>query len=122
MNSAAAESPAVAETVIYGASDDLIEIEGQLSEELNPRSDEPSLLAFSDGTLLEVEYDRDGIWRIKVLAKGTCDFVHVAGSVEDDTPDRMTMKGDLRWCVIGERGQYNPVWGKRGNSPVREVR
>lgn len=101
------------ETMITGASDDLIELEGQLHEELNPPSDEPSLLAFSDGTLLEIEYDKDGIWRIRQLAKGACEFSLTPGSVDDDTFDVATLKGDLRWCVLGERGQYNPVYAAK---------
>lgn len=101
------------QTTITGASDDLIELEGQLHEELNPRGDEPSLLAFSDGTILEVEYDKDGIWRVRQIAKGACEFALKAGSVEDDTPDVATLTGELRWCVMGQRGQYNPIWGKK---------
>ena len=96
-------------TTIYGCSDDLIELEGQLHEELNPRGDEPSLLAFSDGTLLQMWYDEDGIWRIKRLMAGSCEYKHEDGSIELDTVDKVTLTGDLKWCVLGERGQYNPV-------------
>jgi len=103
----------MAETVIYGASDDLLELEGQLSEELNPSSDEKNLLALSDGTLLEIWYDDDGIWRIRSLAKGACQQNFLQGSVEDDTPDKLTLTGDLRWAVLGQRGQYNPVWASK---------
>lgn len=101
------------ETVIYGASDDLIELEGQIAEELNPNAEEPALLAFSDGTLLEVVYDDDGIWRIKRIAEGACVYHHEDGSVDEDTPDKVTLTGELRWCVLGERGQYNPVLARR---------
>lgn len=100
------------QTTITGASDDLIELDGQIREELNPRGDEPSLLAFSDGTLLEIEYDKDGIWRVRQLAKGACEFSLKPGSVADDTFDVATLTGELRWCVLGERGQYNPVYGR----------
>lgn len=96
------------QTKIYGASDDLIELEGQISEEFNGGGDEGDILAFSDGTLLEVLYDKDGIWRIKQLAAGTCVFAHKAGSVKDDTPDEAVLTGDLKWVVKSERGQYSP--------------
>lgn len=97
-------------TVIYGASDDLLEIEGQLSEELNPSSDKKNLLALSDGTLLEIWYDDDGIWRIRSLAKGACEQRFTQGSVDKDEPDRLELVGNLKWCMLGERGQYNPVF------------
>ncbi|MFA7308094.1 MAG: hypothetical protein WC026_15640 [Hyphomicrobium sp.] len=96
-------------TVIYGASDDLLEIEGLLSEEMNPSNDEPNVLGFSDGTLLQIEYDDDGIWRIKMLRAGDCEYFHEQGSVEQDTPDKVTLVGDLQWAVLATRGQYNPV-------------
>lgn len=96
-------------TTITGASDDLIELDGQITEEMNPPGEEPSLLAFSDGTLLRIVYDDDGIWRITRLMEGTCSFSLVPGSVENDTNDIATLDGDLRWCAIGEEGQYNPI-------------
>jgi hypothetical protein len=102
----------MSETLIYGASDDLLEIEGQLSEELNPSSDEKNLLALSDGTLLEIWYDEDGIWRIRTLVKGACEQRFEQGSVADDEPDKLTLIGDLRWCMLGERGQFNPVMAR----------
>lgn len=80
---------------IYGASDDLIEIEGDIEEEFNWIADdgESRLLAFSDGTLLRVLYDRDGIWRLNKVASGTAQFEKVEGDVEKDTPDKVTLSG-----------------------------
>lgn len=107
------------ETKIYGASDDLIELRGQIDEEFNGGhydDDDPNaadILAFSDGTLLEVKYDSDGIWRIKQLVAGACEFQHKAGSVVDDTPDEAILRGALRWVVKSERGQYSPLIVKR---------
>jgi hypothetical protein len=49
---------------IYGASDDLIEVEGSIEEEFNVDSDRPHHLAFPEGSVLKVVYDEDGIWRI----------------------------------------------------------
>lgn len=105
------------ETKIYGASDDLIELEGQIREEFNHYGSgddsKAAILAFSDGTLLEVEYDDDGIWRIKRLAEGSCEYEHKAGSVEKDTPDYAILRGELRWAVKSERGQYNPCFARK---------
>lgn len=54
-------------TFIYGCSDDLIEIDGALSEELNVSN---KTLAFSDGTIASIKYGEYGLWRITVRHKG----------------------------------------------------
>ncbi len=64
-------------TKIYGASDDLIEFEGDFTGETNCYgSDEDAhgvLVVVSDGTLLEVKYGKndEGIWEVKALKKGS---------------------------------------------------
>jgi hypothetical protein len=101
----------MSEVRITGASDDLIEIEGDLSEEFGHYSggrdrdkDEGALLAFSDGHVLRVRYDEDGIWRVTVIAKGTSEFPKVEGSVSDDTSDVVTLRGPaLSWVVKGDK-------------------
>lgn len=64
-------------TRVYGSSDDLIEVEGDLSGECgaygtddNPRG---ALLFFDDGTILEVKYCGriSGVWEVKCLNKGS---------------------------------------------------
>jgi hypothetical protein len=90
---------------IYGASDDLIEIEGDIREEFNHYSnedDDARMLGFSDGTLLRIVYDRDGIWRITKVVSGSAGFSKVDGVVEDDTNDIVTLHGDIKWVVCGE--------------------
>jgi len=63
-------------TKIYGGSDDLIEIKGDINEEIgNYGTDERNsgnLLAFSDGTILDVKYGKPqgGIWAITLLSRG----------------------------------------------------
>lgn len=105
------------ETAIYGASDDLIEIEGVISEEFNHYDESPALLAFSDGTLLEIEYDDDGIWRIRPLATGSCKFEHRGGSAIYDRPDVAVLTGDLKWCVYAKRqGQINPAFVRKSSA------
>lgn len=61
-------------TRIYGASDDLIEIEGAIREELDCY-DEKLKLTFSDGTSFWTEYD--GQWRFKHLVKGDKFIKHI---------------------------------------------
>lgn len=47
---------------IYGISDDLIEVEGDLREEFNPKGN-AGYLACSNGLLFSWHYDFDGNWR-----------------------------------------------------------
>jgi len=95
---------------IYGASDDLIEIDGDICEEFNwiPSDDGTRLLAFSDGTLLRVAYDCDGIWRLNLVARGAARFTKVEGDVEKDTPDEVTLSDvEIKWVVLGEQSAVN---------------
>jgi len=94
----------MAEIRIYGASDDLIEIEGTFTEEFSfyPTGyDDKRFLAFSDGTLLRATYDNDGIWRLTRLASGSAAFEKVEGDVEKDTNDVVTLRGEIKWAVLG---------------------
>ena len=64
---------------IYGQSDDLLEIEGDVEEEFGLGEKEANhgvVLGFSCGTLLKVLYDNEGIWRITVLDKGSAKVTH----------------------------------------------
>lgn len=64
-------------TIIYGASDDLIEFEGEFTGEVGcygTEDQEHGVLVFvSDGTILEVKYGKngDGIWEVKPVKKGS---------------------------------------------------
>ena len=89
---------------IYGASDDLIEIEGDITEEFNVylQGDQSKVLAFSDGTVVRVAYDKDGIWRITRLFGGTCGFDKIEGDVQADTNDIVNLIGRVEWCVMGD--------------------
>lgn len=86
---------------VYGASDDLVEIEGDLSEEFNTDS---LTLAFGDGTVLDVKFDRHGVWRITRSRAGSATFekVEAVGPDDDSYSDRVTLTGDLRWVLSGE--------------------
>jgi hypothetical protein len=92
------------ELKIYGASDDLIEIEGDIREEFDHYDeDNPFYLAFSDGTVLSVNYNNDGFWRINRLAIGSAEYSKREGMDEsDDYSDIATLKGDIKWVVGGK--------------------
>ncbi len=96
-------------TKLYGASDDLIELDGDISEEFSHYmagdDDNNRHLAFSDGTLLKVYYDKDSIWRFPVLIQGSlfdkkieCPFE----SEENGHSDQVLFKDGLKWVVCGE--------------------
>lgn len=89
-------------TLVTGASDDLIEIRGELTEEFNAYDCADGTFAFSDGTLLEVEYDDNGIWRFKPIFKGSLFDKKVDGSIEDDTNDEVYFKDGLKWCAFSD--------------------
>jgi len=90
---------------IYGASDDLIEVEGDISEEFNPGDDDASILALSDGTVLRVRYDGDGCWRVERMVTGSAAYTHESaeGPDTDRYSDVATLEGDIRWCVRGDK-------------------
>lgn len=99
---------------VYGASDDLIEIEGDVTEEFNAlegldeagdKSD-GGFLAFSNGIVLRVRYT-DGIWRISPVKLnpevGDVVIVQAIEGDSDDYTDRATVPGTVDWVVFGSR-------------------
>lgn len=107
----------VLKVTIYGASDDLIEIEGDLREEFNPDEyGKLGYLAFSDGTLLSIQYSdtTDWIWRINRLAEGLSTYSKTDGTdSDDDYTDKVTLEGDsLSWVVYGHQTQRAKKKGK----------
>jgi hypothetical protein len=99
--------------IVTGASDDLIEFEGDITDEFHaPVLDGHEVLAFSDGTMLGVRIDDEGIWRFHELRPGDAELEIVpAGRLGDEAySDRVTLKHpNMRWCVLGtQRASYNP--------------
>lgn len=95
------------EIIIYGASDDLIEIESTSfsAEEFNVYLNQPSdsvILAVSDGTVLRARYDEEGIWRFTPTVVGSASLDIEYGKDDRTHSDRVTLTGDdLRWVVLG---------------------
>lgn len=93
--------------VVTGGSDDLIEIDGDIREEFNVHMEDDLrfVLGFSEGTLLEVEYDKDGLWRFRCLVSGAAEMSKKEGSPEADTFDVVTLKmpaeTPIRWVMFG---------------------
>ena len=57
-------------TKIYGASDDLIEVEGCKEGDELGGGDAKKFLGFSNGTVLSIHYDDRGVWSINVVTEG----------------------------------------------------
>ena len=86
------------QVTIYGVSDDLVEVEGDLREEFQIYR--AGQLLFSDGTELQIEYTSEVIWRItyeKPLP--FCKMIsHFAtDGTKDEYSDRLVIEGDFRW-------------------------
>jgi len=94
----------VNEIVVYGSSDDLIEIEGGISEEFSAPSGGKGLLAFSDGTLLRFVYDAAGVWRFTLAMGGRAEYEKAEAPEGDDDnySDRVRLIGDIHWVALGE--------------------
>lgn len=92
-------------TTLTGAGDDLIELEGELDEEFSAYNCEEGAIAFSDGTLMNVKYDEDGIWRFTLIAKGSLYDHKEEGDVIEDTNDIVYFKFGLKWCVFSKNMQ-----------------
>lgn len=95
---------------LSGASDDLVEVEGDIREEfyaatLNDEGDEGGIMAFSNGIVLRILYTNDGIWRITpVSIVGDSQLVQIEHAPEDDEDnysDVATVHGDIKWVVFG---------------------
>jgi hypothetical protein len=85
---------------VEGASDDLIEIGGDISEEFYLQNDKGDLLAFSDGTVLRIEFGDP--WRITPIVRGNAALtILLAAEHDDEGTDVATLDGDIAWVVHG---------------------
>lgn len=90
--------------IISGHSDDIISVEGDISDEIPLDDlDRPIYVAISDGTLLRVSYD--GMWTIRVMETGLDTKIHHEPATDEDTnySDVVTVTGDwaVEWVVGG---------------------
>ena len=92
---------------ITGGSEDLISITGDIKEEINIYELDDLIgqaIAVSDGTLLSVDYDSNGIWRFNVVKNGQSFYNKVEGNPIDDTFDVITLTWEkpFEWVVFGD--------------------
>jgi hypothetical protein len=98
-------------TRVYGASDDLVEFEGDVSGEvgyIGRDGDDPGcLLVFSDGTLLVAKYVKPcgGVWDLQLVQRGTC-FRRIdicTDENEDPHSDVAHFEPGLKWAYAAKR-------------------
>lgn len=89
---------------VSGHSDDLIEIDGDLSEEFPYDEDEDNFVAFSNGIVLKIAYKGDH-WSVWVVANPLKHRVDIEqGSEESDWAaysDRASFDAPASWVLHG---------------------
>lgn len=80
---------------IYGASDDLLEIEGALIEDEVNTPDRPYNVYCSDGTEALFSYEDSGEWKCKVIKEGN-QYIECIASVGDDGAEHI---GNAKGCT-----------------------
>jgi len=94
-------------TVVYGASDDLVEFDGEFRGEVGcygtDDREKGVLVVMSDGTLLEVKYGKneDAIWEVKLVKKGDL-FLRI-DQCDDSDADPYS---DVAWFAPGIKWAY----------------
>lgn len=90
---------------VFGTSDDLVEVEGDISEEFNAysrTSDESWVLAFSSGDVLRIQYTDTGVWRIApVVATHRLAVAQASEGDQENYSDVADISGDVEWVVFG---------------------
>lgn len=98
-------------TKVYGASDDLIEIEGNVSDEIGCYNNTTKRIQGSDGTVAKIEYD--GNWHISIKETGLLFEKIVLGNPAEEPhtdidaiecspySDVLVFKEGIEWVKIG---------------------
>jgi hypothetical protein len=84
---------------IYGASDDCIEVDGDIRAEF---AGDCGYIATSTGVLASIEYAKDGCWRIFVLHRPDGVETEKVDAIDADSSqysDRLTIHGDVAWVA-----------------------
>lgn len=109
-------------TKIYGASDDLIEIEGAVNDEIGCYFKARKTILCSDNTKATIAYD--GEWKINVLVEGE-KYLGKINSVGDDAkhifPDAEGLTSYSDVLVLGEGIEWVKISGKtfKADTPTK---
>lgn len=92
--------------VIYGSSDDRVEVEGDVTEEFNCYNLD-GYIAVSNGVLLSARYSNEGYWRFAVVkGHGRVSVTQASGlDGQDDAglpaySDKAVFKDPIEWVVL----------------------
>lgn len=91
---------------IYGAGDDLIKIDGDVDEKFTvaAASQDAPVLAISEGTVLRIRRDDNGVWRINPVVRGSGGLSITQAPREGDADnysDHAAIRGLITWVVLG---------------------
>lgn len=109
---------------IYGCSDDLIEMEGAISDEYGVIWGKPTFFRFTNGALVKADYST-GEWQITLEEPGDCiPMVRIqAGSHADDTApdysDILVLQAN-EW-VLDAKGTEPPTKADPATARAREI-
>lgn len=76
-------TPEMCSVQVSGYSDDVVLLSGVINDEFDA-SDASKHVAFSDGTVLCVEYSMQGVWRIRVIHQAASTVVDIDVNPETD--------------------------------------
>jgi hypothetical protein len=94
---------------VYGSSDDLIEVDGDINAEFYAGvGDDGDLLVFSDGTIVRITYTEAGVWRIAAVTQQSPGSLVQAPEDDDDNySDRLTIDADnIRWVALASKVEF----------------
>ena len=93
-------------TYLYGYSDDLIELDGDIYEEF-PWDYGWTDVIFSNGVHAQITFDTEGQWSIRVLEHGSNVVLHyLTGTPEANERGSYTellVVDDAEWAVVGKK-------------------
>ena len=97
--------------IMTGTSDDLIELDGDINDELGAY-DVVRGFYLSDGTAGTIEYT-DGVWRINILVHGEVKVIIVHPTQKDidediNYTDKATFTGPVEWIIFDNGQIFKP--------------
>ena len=97
-------------TKVYGASDDLVEVDGDVKGEVSCYDEEKGILViFSDGSILQVKYGKAdmGIWGVTLISAGNL-FERIDPCMDENanpSSDVAHFKDGLKWAFAAKDWQ-----------------
>lgn len=93
---------------IYGASDDLIEIEGDIRDEFSAYDlPDSAIIVCSDGAAFRVRYDDDGCWRFTPIGAMRPGWTKTEATGPDaDYSDRLECAHSIAWVALPRNAMF----------------